>query len=669
MKRIQDYNLGVKLISGGILAVLVSICCVGLVAVKISSSSLLSIGLDNSERIAAYMAKATENLLRVELHSAMETAMSPDLKNAANYVAKRGAQNSQFMLKRLDDYLKNVYEKVGEDFDFYFFADRQGNIVSDSFGGTMREKQVNIGDRAYFAKAGQTGKPIVGDPVKSKGSGEPAVVLAIPMKDKEGQFNGLFGAVLNLDAFSRSLTDFKVGKTGYPFMVDKTGKILAHPKKELVLELNIKTLKGMEGIAEHMLAGNNGHDTYIFKGVHKQAGYAILPMTGWSIAVTQDMDELWAHVNKIILYSTIIGITILIVLSFLIYLSTRSIVKPINRAVTELKAMAEGEGDLTRRLPVSSKDEVGVLAHTFNIFIEKLQNMIANVSHGVHTLSSSSAELASVSEEVAKGSANTSERAASVSAAAEEMTTNMNSVSSAMEESAQNVNMVADSAGQMDETIDAIGKNTEKAKQVADKAVTSVEESTNRMTELNEAATAIGQVVETITEISEQVNLLSLNATIEAARAGEAGKGFAVVANEIKELAGQTSKASQDIKEKIDNIQATATGSMTGMADVSKVIAQVSEIVSQIAWAVEQQSAATHEISENIANASSGIEEVNRNVSQSAVVADSITHDITRVNQSSANMAERSHRIEASAEGLSKLAENLDELVSHFKIE
>ena len=668
MKRLKNVRLSVKLIAGGLTAVVVSICSVGLVAVNISSKSLLSISLENSERTAIFMAKSTQNFLKSELNAAQEMSMVPIVKDAIRQVAEKGVDDSLQILSALNSYFKHVHEKVGQDIDFYFISDRVGNIVADSYGGTMLEKKVSIGDRGYFARAKDTGRPVIGKPIKSRGGGGGAIVLTVPQTDKAGRFAGIFAAVLKLEAFAGQLTDFKVGKTGYPFMVDENGMIIAHPKQDLVFNLNIKTLKGMEAITANMLAGKNGHDTYVFKGVDKQAGYAALSMTGWSIAVTQDLHELWAYVNPIIIYSIVIGLVIIAVVGIVLFFAAKSISGPVNRAVMELKAMAEGEGDLTRRLPVSSRDEVGILAHTFNIFIEKLQHMITDVSKGVHTLSDSSAKLVSVSEEVANSAANMSERSGSVTSAAEEMTTNMNSVSAVMEESTHNITMVANAADQMNSTIEAISLNTEKAREVAGDAVSTVGESTERMNQLGDAAQAIGQVVETITDISEQVNLLSLNATIEAARAGEAGKGFAVVANEIKELAGQTSAASQDIKDKIDNIQKSAQGSMAGMGQVSRIITRVNEIVSEIATAVGQQSSATREISDNISNASSGIDEVNRNVSQSAIVADSITKDIDRVSQSSANMADRSLRIETSAEQLSELAESLDELVSHFKI-
>jgi methyl-accepting chemotaxis protein len=188
------------------------------------------------------------------------------------------------------------------------------------------------------------------------------------------------------------------------------------------------------------------------------------------------------------------------------------------------------------------------------------------------------------------------------------------------------------------------------------------------MNALGKAAVDVGKVVEAITDISEQVNLLALNATIEAARAGEAGKGFAVVANEIKELAKQTSNATQEIKGKIANIQTSTQGAVSGIDEISGVIKTINDIVGTIAAAVEEQSAATREIASNIAQVSSGIQEVNENVSQSSAVSSQISQDILMVNQAAGEMANGSGQVKASAEDLLGISKKLTVVVNSFKV-
>ncbi len=667
MKKIRDINLSVKLIAGGLLAVFIPMLIVGVISVTSASKALVAAGLQTVSRASQDLAMTTELFLTEEMKFAEEMALTPVLERAVNQVAEQGIDGATDAVGDLDAFFKRTHDKIGSDYDLFFIAGPDGTAVSDSQGGALRDKNINVADRDYF-KAAQEGRAIVGKPIKSRASGLPVVVLSVPLQTRDGKFAGVFGVVLRLDSLSEKLTSIKIGKTGYPFMVDREGNLIAHPNKEFIFNLDFKSLEGMEEISRRMLAGETGEAFYVFKGSEKLAGFAHVPITGWSIAMAQNKDEFMAPIIKMEIYNLIVGSVVLVVVAVLIFLASRTIVRPINRAVAGLRDISEGEGDLTKRLEVQGKDEVGTLSLAFNAFIDKLQTMIGDIGQGVEALSSSSTELAAISDQMSEGAGRTAQRAGTVAAAAEEMTANMNSVSAAMEQSSTNVNTVASAAEEMNATIDEIARSAEKARGIATDAVTKVKRSTQKMDELGDAAQAISQVVETINDISEQVNLLSLNATIEAARAGEAGKGFAVVANEIKALAGQTSEASMDIKARIDNIQAGAKGSLDGMAEVSGVIIEVNEIVTAIATAVEEQSSATLEIAENISQASTGIEEVNQNVNQSSVVAHEITKDISEVNQAATDMAERSTQVQTSAEDLSKLASRLDLMVNRFKV-
>ena len=667
MKKINDIKLSVKLIFGGLTAVLVPMVIVGLISVNTASKALVDSGETAAFRVAQDLAMTAEIFLKEELKLVKKTALTPAIRNVVDQIAENGVQGAGDAIRILNGFLKKSHDSIGDDYELFFVTDGSGNVVSDSTGGSLRDQGLNFGDRDYF-KAGKSGKAIVSQAVASRITGHPVVVVSVPLKTDTGNFAGVFAAVLTLDAFSDKMTSIKIGSTGYPFLVSADGIFLAHPKKEYIFKLDLKKLEGMEAITRRILAGESGVERYVFKGTKKVAGFAHVALTGWGICVTQNMDEFMAPIRRINLYNGVVGIVVMAVVGVLILLASLTIVRPINEAVKGLKDISEGEGDLTKRLKITGKDEVGILASSFNQFVEKLHAMITDITQGVTTLSASSEELAAISDEMTSGAAHTSGKAGTVATAAEEMTANMNTVSAAMEESSTNVNTVASAAEEMNATINEIARNAETARGISANAVSKVEASTDMMNELGAAAQAIGQVVETITDISEQVNLLSLNATIEAARAGEAGKGFAVVANEIKDLAKQTSDASMDIKEKIVHIQKSSAGTLTGMGEISEVITQVNDIVATIAAAVEEQSAATREIAENINQASSGIEEVNQNVSESSVVAHDITKDISDVNQAASEMADRSTQVQESAEELSKLAASLDSMVGRFKI-
>jgi methyl-accepting chemotaxis protein len=340
----------------------------------------------------------------------------------------------------------------------------------------------------------------------------------------------------------------------------------------------------------------------------------------------------------------------------------------IRTASEMLKDVAEGEGDLTGRLEVKSKDEIGELAERFNTFIGNLQKMVRQIVENTGKLSQSVSTMAGISEQMNHGAEQTSGKANGVAAAAEEMNANMASVAATMEQAANNINMIATAVEEMSTTISEIAQNSEKGNAIVGRAVTQADVVSKKMAELGKSAQEIGKVTESITEISEQTNLLALNATIEAARAGEAGKGFAVVANEIKELAKQTAVATEEIKSQISGIQGTTEDAVSEISEVATVINDVSEVVSTIAASVEEQSATTREISGNVSQASVGVQEVNQNVAQSSEVSSDIAENIAEVNQSADDISNSSGQVRLSAEQMAEMVSDLNELVSRFKV-
>lgn len=346
----------------------------------------------------------------------------------------------------------------------------------------------------------------------------------------------------------------------------------------------------------------------------------------------------------------------------------RLITKPLISANDMLKDIAEGEGDLTKRLKATSRDEIGDMSHWFNVFVEKLQGIISDISGNSKELKTSAVKLLNVSKEMAEGAVHMSSKSDSVAAAAEEMSSNMTSVAASAQQSSNNVNMVSAAAEEMNSTINEIARNMEKTRANSDQAVSSTNKASENIESLSKSAIDIGKVVETITDISEQTNLLALNATIEAARAGEAGKGFAVVANEIKDLARQTAEATLGIKAQIESIQSSSKQTVLEISEIETTINNVNEMIDTVATAIEEQSATTKEIAGNISQASLGIQEMTENVTQSSSVANEIAKDITIVNQASNEMSNNSSRVDASADELSHLAERLKNSVDQFKV-
>lgn len=346
------------------------------------------------------------------------------------------------------------------------------------------------------------------------------------------------------------------------------------------------------------------------------------------------------------------------------------IVKKVNNPVANLMIEVDkiASGDLTRKFKVNTDDEIGQLSKALSTMVQNLREMFQNISQEMNTLATSSNELTTVASDMSHGTKETSAKAAQVSVAAEQMSSNMDSVAAASEQAATNVNMVAAAAEEMTSTIDEITTNTAKSSTMTSEAAAQSLSASEKVHELGIAAKEINKVTETITEISEQTNLLALNATIEAARAGEAGKGFAVVANEIKDLAKQTSEATQEIKNQIENVQQSTSVTVKEISKVNEVIKGVDEMAMVVASAIEEQSATTQEISSNVNQASQGIQEVTENVSQSSVVSRQVATDIAEIDKASVALQKNSTKVGKNAETLNTLAANIKTMIDKFII-
>lgn len=366
--------------------------------------------------------------------------------------------------------------------------------------------------------------------------------------------------------------------------------------------------------------------------------------------------------------NTIILMIIILALSTLGYVISVTILKPIRQTITMLKDIAQGEGDLTKRLTIKSNDEIGEFASWFNAFIDKVHHIISGISSNSSRLNTSAGQLSDLSTHMNRGTDATSLKANAVSAAAEEMSANMSTVAAAAEETAVNVNMVSSAADNMTTTINDIKINTETTLTATNEAVALSKQTIDRMKAFAESVEEVGNVSQTIADISAQTNLLALNATIEAARAGEAGKGFAVVAEEIKALANQTDAATGDIKSRIDNIRHATSATISDIDKTGVVIHDVNEKVTNITTAIEEQSAITVAIADNVVNASTGIGEVTRNISQCSSVSAEIAKDIAGVNQASNEISSGSSQVYKNAEELNMLSHTLGDMVSRFKV-
>ncbi|OGR26676.1 MAG: chemotaxis protein [Desulfobacterales bacterium RIFOXYA12_FULL_46_15] len=480
---------------------------------------------------------------------------------------------------------------------------------------------------------------------------------------------------------------FEADQSGY-FFVSRGMTMVAHINPGL-LGKDLKDLQDKNGVylSRSLLEqakNGGGFVSYIWdkpgqKDMPKISYAQMIPGTDYFIGTGVYIDNIEATkanitneingtVKTSIVKMIIISGLVFIGIAVLCMIIVLGIGSSLNAMIVNFQDVAKGEGDLTKRIKINSNDELAKLGELFNLFMEKIQKIIQQLSGDSQNIGMSSDELLSVAKDMTKNANTTSDLAGKVTAAAEAMSSNLNSVASAMEESSANANMVTSAAEEMNATINEISKNAENARAISGNAATKTSEVENSMSVLNKAAQSIGKVTDTIAEISDQTNLLALNATIEAARAGEAGKGFAVVANEIKELATQTVAATNDIRTQIDNVQNNTNSTLTAIKEVSGVIHDVNDIVATIAAAVAEQSAATQEIVSNISSLSAGIQGANENVSQGSAAAENITREIGGVNLATVQMKQSSDLVMQSANKMSSMAEGLKKIVQTFKV-
>ncbi|HUB79362.1 MAG TPA: methyl-accepting chemotaxis protein [Bryobacteraceae bacterium] len=313
-----------------------------------------------------------------------------------------------------------------------------------------------------------------------------------------------------------------------------------------------------------------------------------------------------------------------------------AVIEPVKEASVVLSKIAAG--DLTSRVEGQYRGDHARIKDDLNKMAGNLQENFRMLGQNAQALASSSEELTAVSHQMAGN--------------AEETATQANVVSAASEQVSRNVATVASGGEQMQSSIREIAKNANEAARVAKNAVHSATATNVTVTKLGESSTEIGNVIKVITSIAQQTNLLALNATIEAARAGEAGKGFAVVANEVKELAKQTAKATEEISQKIEAIQGDTKAAVGAIGEITTVINQINDISNAIASAVEEQTVTTNEINRSMAEAAKGVGDISKNITGVAVAAKDTTQG--------------ANNTQKAAQELTQMASRLQGLVSRF---
>lgn len=622
------------------------------------------------ERILTNEAPASVNYIAETFESKIGKAISISKLVADNPFLLRWLEEGETEPLK-NEAMKFLQEVKKQDVDFVFMvtATEKNYYTHEGFFKHLNEN--NPRDDWFFSSLKKGKKVDINIDVDEK-TGVLMAYINILMGSTSDP-KGIAGCGINLEQLSSQLSGTRLTKNSVSYLIGNDGGVKAHPDAELVKAgLNIKKFDDPEFIktvSGKILSSDKGISEYTNKkGIDNLVVFKNIPTSGWKVVMEIPKQELGEGLNKIkyIAVGIIAGfvVILIVVLNFLLNV----ILKSIRETAATLKDIAEGEGDLTKRLNVASKDEIGDLANSFNLFIDKLQGIIRDVVEHSGKVDNASEEMLVIAKNVSNESDATSTKTRNISVSAEEVNAGVTSVASSMEEASANISMIASSVEEMTVTVSEISKNTSNASSISQGAVKSSQVTTEQIKALGHAAQEIGRVTETITEISEQTNLLALNATIEAARAGEAGKGFAVVATEIKELANQTATATYEIKDKITGIQDATNESITNIDQISTIINEFNDLITSVAAAIEEQTATTQEISTNISQLSEGVSETNENLARSSQSVSDISSETSSVNQSVAGLAESGVNLSQSAEKLSRLAGELKSLMKSFKV-
>jgi methyl-accepting chemotaxis protein len=423
----------------------------------------------------------------------------------------------------------------------------------------------------------------------------------------------------------------------------KMNQIFADPSKVSQTEVaaladinkvQAQTLPLIQQIIELRQAGKKAQALTVLTGQAKPAFVEWLRVINVFIDLEESMNQAETKAarntagNFVVLMTLLLGVAIAIAV-VVAWRSTRSIVQPLAEAGEVMAAVAAG--DLTRRLDVRSGDEVGRTSRSMNAALDSVGTVMSRLAASSDTLGAASERIGSLSAELAGGARRSSAQAETVAAAAGEVSRNVQTVAAGSEE--------------MGVSIREIAHNASEAASVAGQAVTVTATTTETVSRLGTSSQEIGDVIKVITSIAEQTNLLALNATIEAARAGESGKGFAVVAGEVKDLAQETARATEDISRRVQAIQTDTAGAVSAIQEVSRIIGQINDYQTTIASAVEEQTATTSEMNRSVAEAAAGSGQIAANIDDVAALARTSSELVAQAEQASRELSEVSEEL------------------------
>ena len=583
---------------------------------------------------------------------------------------------------------------------------------------TFSGKTAFVGDREWFLQA-QSGKPFISDPLISRASNKFVIAIAVPLRNERNVIVGVLGCTVLGTSLSDIIDDIVVGKTGNCYILGPTGASIADEDAELVITMSnafeeAKTDPAMVsiGMFEHDAVASKVPITglYTYKDVSKVAASAKMRSADWTVVINAPYEEFMSEVKSLSISLFVIGVLILITVFIIVYFVTTQIVKPVRLATSALKDIAQGEGDLTVRLPENGNDEVTDVCEYFNKTIEKIAASIRTVDKNSYTMTDIGNDLASNTTQTASSvhqiSANIegvkeqamtqSTSVTETSATIEEIIRTIRQLNNSIQNQAASVTQSSASVEEMVSNIMAVGHTLDKTDDAIKKLASATDEGKNTLIAANEVAQKIseesGSLMEAssvIQRIASQTNLLAMNAAIEAAHAGEAGKGFAVVADEIRKLAEDSATQGKsitttlkDLSAEIETLSVSSGTVGENFTAIFNLTEQVKEMSGRLTEAMKEQENGSKEVLSAMRDINSVTTEVQTGSEEMLKGGESVARemrkldDLTRIITDSMNeMASGAAEINKSVQEVNTLTQknkysidNLAAEVRKFKI-
>ena len=566
----------------------------------------------------------------------------------------------------------------------FTFCDIAGNAYVSS--GQM----VSVQDREWFLSAIK-GKTFITEPILSRADGSLSLTFAVPIYDNNRTVIGVLAADLFAQKLSEEISDIVVGKTGYCYILGLTGTTIASKDFTEVEKMEnaqdtVKTDSSLESIAafEKMAVEIDEPSIgfYEYKGISKIASYATMKTTDWTVIISAPKDEFMGTVDELRLEMILIGFGVLAVSLIIVFFVARRMIKPVKVVVGALKDIAQGEGDLTVRLPVHGNDEVTDLSNYFNQTIAKIGSSIKSVGESSEDMTNIGNELASNMTETAATIEEIIRTIKQLNGSIENQAASVAESSSAIEQMVGNIASITQTLGKTDDVIKTLASATADGKETISGA--------NSVTQkIAEESGGLLEASSVIQHIASQTNLLAMNAAIEAAHAGEAGKGFAVVADEIRKLAEESSTQGKTITSTLKvlsgEIEALSASSKTAEEKFNAIFAlseQVKTMSQNLMDAMREQENGSKEVLSAIRDINTVTNQVNdgsaemlrggENVAQEMQKLDELTRVITdSMNEMASGAVQISNAVQevnAISQKNKQSIENLANEVSKFKV-